>query len=264
MADDDPSTDAPGSERDDAEGPPSDSDARNDAGETPDDAAVRSEEAGRFRSDDRVNDGVEALGEPDVRRAVIGNAGAFVGAGLGLGGIVLVSLLRLIGADFADPQAIVQSVFTVSEVSLVISAVAAVGVTNYVLLAGLVGVDSGGRFDTDARAMTAAGVGSAVGTAVLLVVLLITTAIGFAVLSSVTPPLGQLSGIADVAGSTGGLSGTGAAGPGGAEASGSGGLSALETLGVLFGLVVSGVVISGLAGVTGSVTAYVTRRYGLA
>ena len=49
-----------------------------------------------------------------------------------------------------------------------------------------------------------------------------------------------------------------------AEASGEAGLSALEVLGALLSLVVSGAVIAALAGVTGSVTAYVTRRCGLA
>lgn len=264
MADDAPSTDAPRSERDDDKSPRSGPDARDGADDASDGAAVPSETAGRFASNDRVDDGVEALEEPDVRRAVIGNAGAFAGAGIGLGCIVLVSLFRLVGAEFTDPESIVGSVFAVSEVYLVLTAVAAVGVTNYVLLAGLIGIDSGGRFDTDAHAMAAAGVGSAIGACILLVALAIATAIGFLALSSVTPPLEELSRMADIARSTGGVSGVGAAGPGGAEASGEAGLSALEVLGALLSLVVTGAVIAALAGVTGSVTAYVTRRYGLA
>jgi len=207
---------------------------------------------------DSVDEGVQALSEPDVRRAVFGHATTFAAAGIGLGAIIFVSLIRLIGLDFTAPAEIISSVFLLSEVYLLFAAVVAAGITTYVLLAGLIGVDSGARFDTDIQAMTAAGAGSAIGVCAMFVILLIATAGGFAVLNAVAPPLEELTAVAGGAPGAGEI-GTADGVEGGPDEES--GLSALEVIGVLLSIVVSGLVLAAIAGVTGAFTAYITRRY---
>lgn len=205
-----------------------------------------------------VDDGVQALGEPDVRRAVFGHVTTFAAAGIGLGVIIFLSLIRLIGLDFTEPAEIISSIFLLSEVYLLFGAVVAAGITTYILLAGLIGVDSGSRFDTDIQAMTAAGAGSAIGVCAMFVILLLATAGGFAVLNAVAPPLDELTAVAGGAPGAGELA-TGESVDGGPD-EGSG-LTALELIGVLLSVVVSGLVLAAIAGITGVLTAYITRRY---
>jgi len=205
---------------------------------------------------DSIDEGVEALNEPTIRREIFINVSMFVAAGVGLGVIVFLYIIRLVGIDFTSGLETLSSVFLIYETYLVLLGLVTTAVTTYVLLAGLVGIESGTQFDTNIHAITAAGVGSAIGAFLLIIILVLAVGGGFAVLNSVAPPAEALT----AAGDSDGISSDQDLGSVSDEAE-AGGLSALETMGLVLSVVVSGLFLAAIAGVTGGLTAYITRKY---
>lgn len=201
-----------------------------------------------------IDEGVEALNEPTIRREIFINVSMFVAAGVGLGSIIFLYIIRLVGIDFTSGLEALSSIFLIYETYLVFFGVVTTTVTTYVLLAGLVGIESGSQFNTNIEAITAASVGSAIGAFALIIILVLAVSGGFAVLNSVAPPTEALTAAA-------GGDGIPSDQDLGSTSGEAGGLSALETVGIVLSVVVSGLFLASIAGVTGGLTAYITRKY---
>ncbi|ARS90764.1 hypothetical protein [Natrarchaeobaculum aegyptiacum] len=225
-----------------------------------------------------VDDTVDRLGETDVQRGIGEFASVFAAAGFGLAILVLVSLVRLVGVDYTTMVGMVEGLLTLQEVTIVLSGVAIAGLVNYVLLAGLVGVESTVRFPNRGRAITVAALGSAVGVVVMIGVLVVATTVGVAAVGLVAPAsdevgAGELPGDGDDPFGDEQSAGdnpfaedqsTGEDQTDSTEDGADDGLDLpiLEVIGAIFGAVIYAVVAAVLAGLAAGASAYLTTRYG--
>lgn len=227
-----------------------------------------------------VDDTVDRLGETDVQRGIGEFASVFAAAGLGLAVLVLASLVRLVGVDYTTMVGMVEGLLTLQEVTIVLSGVAIAGLVNYVLLAGLVGVESTVRFPNRGRAITVAALGSAVGVVVMIGVLVVATTVGVAAVGLVAPASDEV-GAGDIPGggddpfadeqSAGDNpfaedQSTGEDQTDSTEDGADDGLDLpiLEVIGAIFGAVIYAIIAAVLAGLAAGASAYLTTRYGTA
>jgi len=203
-----------------------------------------------------INDGVDALDEPTIRKEIFTNVSIFVGAGVGLGVITFLYIMRLVSLEFTGFSESFASLFLILETYLVLIGILMTVVTTYVLLAGLVGVESGIRFDENLHAIVVGSIASAIGAFLLMMILVLAVGGGFGIMTSVAPPTEALP----------------AAGGGdeittGQEFNGEeGGLDIGEFSLILLGIflitaVISSLFFAAIAGVAGGLTAYITRKY---
>lgn len=129
-----------------------------------------------------VSEMPKTIAEDDVKHAAVKLTTVFAAVGIGFLFIILAfgaSLMRIESGDAAEAAADLDLLI---QLTLALMAALLVALLNPVLLAGLIGFETGNRIDEVKPAVTVATVGCALGVIALVLILVVGSAVGFSLL----------------------------------------------------------------------------------